>query len=834
MKKNILLIVLIGILLPIYAQVATTPAVGNGTEGNPYQIANLENLYWITADTLNFHSYYIQTADIDASDTENWFVGDHDEDSLTVDEPMGWKPIGNYSEIYFPGIFDGTYDGQGHIIDNLYINHIPHSFEESMSGLFGCAQNAEIKNLGVTNSTITGGSNVGLIAGGFSGTITNCYSTGNVSGGWAVGGLVGEGSVIMEKCYSEANVSGGNYTGGIIGYLNGGSISSSFSTGSITYPYEDTIALSGLGGIVGCSNGNIINCYSTSDIYGYAGTYGGGFVGRQEGGNIENSFSCGVIYSDLSGGFKGSGYGNIINCFWDEETSGVADSTAYPNDPIGLTTVEMQTLAAYNDATWDFVGETTNGTEDIWDIDGVTNNGYPFLRWMNEPIAIAPADGNGTIGNPYQIANLENLYWITADTLNFHSHYIQTADIDASETQNWFVGDHDEDSLTVDEPMGWKPIGNFHEENISTGNFHGTYDGQGHIIDSLYINHIPISFDEAMSGLFGATKNAEVKNLGITNGTITGGSYAGLLAGGFLGTITNCYSTGSVSGGWAVGGLVGEGWGIMEKCYSEANVTGGNYTGGLIGSNMDGTISQCYSTGDVTILGGMSMGYGGFVGHCEGYISNCYTSSNVTGDGAAGFVGGGGNITNSFSYGELTGGSCNGFAGSGSVGENCFWDIETSGTSISYDGIGLTTTEMQSASTFTDAGMDFVGETTNGTEDIWDIDGVTNNGYPFLAWISTTSIDNEQLTIDNYRLEQNYPNPFNPTTTISFSIPSMQDVKISVYNSNGQLVKELVNDKLSSGNHSVLFNAENLNSGIYFYTLQTDGKKLSNKMLLIK
>ncbi|MCK4980455.1 MAG: T9SS type A sorting domain-containing protein, partial [Candidatus Delongbacteria bacterium] len=81
---------------------------------------------------------------------------------------------------------------------------------------------------------------------------------------------------------------------------------------------------------------------------------------------------------------------------------------------------------------------------------------------------------------------------------------------------------------------------------------------------------------------------------------------------------------------------------------------------------------------------------------------------------------------------------------------------------------------------------------------------------------------------------QNYPNPFNPTTTISFSISKMQDVKLSVFNSSGQLVKELVNDKLSNGSHTILFNAENLNSGIYFYTLETDNKILSNKMLLIK
>lgn len=226
MKKYVFAILMTFLAIRVLAQTATAPSAGDGSEGNPYQIASLENLYWIAADTLNYHYNYIQTADINAGATRNWFVGDHDDNPETPDEPMGWKPIGQYSEIYFAGVFDGSYDGHGHIIDSLYINHIPVSFEESMSGLFGWAQNAEVKNLGITNCTITGGSDSGILGGCYSGTIQNCYCTGSVSGGWSVGGLVGEGSVNIEKCYSTAMVTGNNYHGGLIG--NGGSVSASF------------------------------------------------------------------------------------------------------------------------------------------------------------------------------------------------------------------------------------------------------------------------------------------------------------------------------------------------------------------------------------------------------------------------------------------------------------------------------------------------------------------------------------------------------------------------------------------------------------------------------
>ncbi|MBN2789358.1 MAG: T9SS type A sorting domain-containing protein, partial [Candidatus Delongbacteria bacterium] len=109
-----------------------------------------------------------------------------------------------------------------------------------------------------------------------------------------------------------------------------------------------------------------------------------------------------------------------------------------------------------------------------------------------------------------------------------------------------------------------------------------------------------------------------------------------------------------------------------------------------------------------------------------------------------------------------------------------------------------------------------------------------NDGYPFLGW-HDTSINNEQLTIDNYELEQNYPNPFNPITTIEFSVQNKAIVYLSVYNSNGQLIKNLVNGVVNAGMHSATFNADNLNSGVYYYQLKIDGAvKETKKMLYIR
>ncbi|MDA3885907.1 MAG: T9SS type A sorting domain-containing protein [Candidatus Delongbacteria bacterium] len=85
-----------------------------------------------------------------------------------------------------------------------------------------------------------------------------------------------------------------------------------------------------------------------------------------------------------------------------------------------------------------------------------------------------------------------------------------------------------------------------------------------------------------------------------------------------------------------------------------------------------------------------------------------------------------------------------------------------------------------------------------------------------------------------FALYQNYPNPFNPTTEIRFALPTASDVKLNVYNINGQLVSELVNGSKEVGLHSVNFDASNFNSGMYFYTLEANGLSVSKKMILTK
>ena len=85
-----------------------------------------------------------------------------------------------------------------------------------------------------------------------------------------------------------------------------------------------------------------------------------------------------------------------------------------------------------------------------------------------------------------------------------------------------------------------------------------------------------------------------------------------------------------------------------------------------------------------------------------------------------------------------------------------------------------------------------------------------------------------------FRLEQNYPNPFNPSTVIKFSLPVTSKVILNVYNIMGEKVAGLVNEFMEAGVHSLTFDASNFTSGVYYYTLTTEGFVQTKNMILIK
>jgi hypothetical protein len=100
--------------------------------------------------------------------------------------------------------------------------------------------------------------------------------------------------------------------------------------------------------------------------------------------------------------------------------------------------------------------------------------------------------------------------------------------------------------------------------------------------------------------------------------------------------------------------------------------------------------------------------------------------------------------------------------------------------------------------------------------------------------ITTTAIGSEEGLPKSYALAQNYPNPFNPSTTINYELPKASNVSITIYNALGQKVAELLNSEMKAGRYQMNFNASNLSSGLYFYSIKAGEFSSTKKMMLLK
>jgi len=305
----------------VLAQTATLPS-GDGSSGNPYLIATLENLYWITADSVRWSEglHYVQTANIDASATSTWVDGDN----------KGWSPIG--TDITR---FSGTYNGRDFTISNLYIDRTSAVWiQNSYLGLFGyTTSTAILQNINLVNVEIkTSGSSVGGLVGYNKGLIENCSASGTVSGEHSTGGLVGynhedhgviknsntEVTVIIETVNSEVDPWN---AGGLVG-VNYGSIENSYSTGTVSGNQD-------VGGLIGANYGTIKNCYAGGNVEG--DEYVGGLVGANYG-TIKNCYAGGNVtgINDV-GGLVGENNEDIDYCY----ATGIVNGKYYVGGLVG-------------------------------------------------------------------------------------------------------------------------------------------------------------------------------------------------------------------------------------------------------------------------------------------------------------------------------------------------------------------------------------------------------------------------------------------------------------------------------------------------------------------
>lgn len=325
--------------------------------------------------------------------------------------------------------------------------------------------------------------------------------------------------------------------------------------------------------------------------------------------------------------------------------------------------------------------------------------------------------------------------------------------------------------------LGFNPIGYYHYSEAKNKPFNGSLDGDGHIIDGLYINR-PSERNVAM--IVSAEGPIEIKDIRLKDLNVNAGSESATFINNLEGEnvmIDNVKATGTITGGDYIGGLFGrlDTSGVIKNTKSNVtvNTTGpaGGFVRRVVGSGNGLEINNSYATGDINSSGGNSIG--GFAysireGTGRVKITNSYATGNVEGGSySGGFVSttsGGITISNSYATGDVTTEECCDFdrdaeqigglvaqlssnakvinsystgavsgdselgglvaQGSGTV-SNSYWDTESSGQFSSVGGTGLTTSEMKGQAAAENMNLGF--------GDTWQ---TVDDDYPRLAWES--------------------------------------------------------------------------------------------------
>ena len=287
-----MLLLVMAILMPYggaWAQTPSKPSNGDGVD-NPYQISTAAELAWFR-DQVNSGNTTISatlTKDIDLAE----FC--HAKDGTKYTKEVSWTPIGNSDNI--ENMYQGTFDGNGKTIRNLYINDISEYIGiPCEAGFFGYAEKGSIKNITFDNAKVKTTADdycTGILVGVAGSCIENIKILVNcsVEGKNYVGGIAGRANGDIGNCENHAMVKGANFVGGIVGnyVFSDKSITSCANYGVITGTGES------VGGIAGYFNsGTIQNCANYGDITGIF--HVGNLIGLADECNLNNVLGTGNV-----------------------------------------------------------------------------------------------------------------------------------------------------------------------------------------------------------------------------------------------------------------------------------------------------------------------------------------------------------------------------------------------------------------------------------------------------------------------------------------------------------------------------------------------------------
>jgi hypothetical protein len=644
---------------------------GDGTSpGNPVQIGTLDQLRIVSEDPDFRDKHLALVADIDATDTKNWNVADHDNDEETPEVAMGFLPIGHFHST--PTRFSGSFEGNGHTISNLYIYHQTSSGDHA--GLFGSVEtDFYIRNVNLTNINFTCKYGGGLISKIHKGYVKNCHTSGTVKGIWgSLGGVVGSTTIVNNKsvdidnCTSSCEVIGGsplkNVTnvGGLIGnafaYGNDGeylSITNCSASGDVSCNGEY------VGGLIGNASDSILisNCSATGDVSGLGRC--GGLIGlcSGKGSNVKtakvincNSSGKVSVISGIENSSAIQGMGGFIGKLNDnvliDRCNTTADTIAI-DDAIGV---------------GGFIGSYgANGGHSL------VKNSFTDVKYVSGKQYIGGFLGDGAGAGSSKIT-FENCY-TKSDVY---------ASYDGFASAGGFAG------RGPDYLFNCISYGNVESPGHHIGGFIGI--GRGIKMETCYSYGESVSGNNKTGGFIGYDYTDTLINCHSMVKTVAGNEDIG----GFYGysstnlnsgctTRADVEATGDNVGGYA-GRMASSGSSQLMRCYAKGNVisSGEKHTGGFIGSAGGIKILECYATGNVK----GNQYVGGLCGLSENVVQ-CFATGNVSGTKyVGGLVGRSYDVENSFATGNV---SCSSYGG----GIASYWStVQTSYATGSVNGSG--------------------------------------------------------------------------------------------------------------------------------------------------
>ncbi len=873
MKKYIFFFISLVLIGFIYAQTAETPN-GNGSAFNPYQIANLNQLFWFERHPESWDKHFIQTADIEASDTQNW-----NDEGTSDDIKEGWLSIGNYTTP-----FTGYYNGQNFIISNLFVNRST----RDCIGFFGYLHTAVINNIRLQQVNMTGHYGVGALSGHarYNSQVINC----NVSG----------------------TVRGIRYTGGLFGNAYNTNINSSYS---LVQVYSE----SDFGGLIGDGNSSntISNCFYNFDI---------ALINNQP------KIFHGALTNDLFNAWLNNNFCLDINDYYTLDNSGrylINDTDGFKHllyfgksDQNFILTSDLNLSSLSNLYLYEFKGIFDGNNHTISHF--VINDTLAFYVGLFGKLKDSEIK-NLTLTD----CSITGKHYIGGISASAENSSIKNCQVnlsingmrdvggiigvsDSTQVENCSVSG----SVNSLEYYGGGIIGKIEEFStifqcansaaVSGRLYIGGIVGFANMVSIKYCtntgNNTALDFNSSIGGIAGSV-SGEISHCQ-NSGNLNGGSRLGGICGWSTANISFSTNTGSLNplrlNVLYIGGITGQLGGMkhISFCANEGNIYYYSpvYVGGISGMNDSGNIRYCkneglikgssaleskiggiagencneaiikrsYNTGIVTdsigYTGGNSYNFRRLGGICgenksSSIIEDCFNSGDLSsiynwGKSYFGAIVGENNyysfISNTYNIGIVTSNLDSTtfvFRNEESAVKNSFWNTDIShiipyffnNTGNVVNVHGLTTTQMKDVSNYTAAGWDF--------QNIWQIDPEINEGYPYLIWTNDPLITGEEtlpiVISEKPILNPAYPNPFNPSTTISFSLSKPDKISLDIYNIKGQKVKTLLNEYKSKGFHSLVWNGkseqgEPCASGIYFYRLSCHDYTRTRKMMMIK